>query len=162
MSLRIFRGSEAQAQKTPAEGAILGWSAVLMLVVLLLALRVAPRPVRPLLLKIARTWVSGLVCFFAGVHRGASFYAPDGPLLSDPIIFLSMHFTGLSLTIAPEKTAWRVAPFAMLATLASDLFLAKRNRLPHFFLRLRPIQLLAASSLIALIGREAEYRNDQS
>ncbi|KON62931.1 hypothetical protein KOEU_35810 [Komagataeibacter europaeus] len=70
-----------------------------------------------------------------------------GPQLSDPVIFLTMHFMGLGIMILPPQAAWR------LATLGGDLYLARGHRLPRFFLRLRPLQLMVASGLIALLGQ---------
>lgn len=156
MTPRIYTGKEAEAARTPLEGALLGWSAILMLGIFLIAIRIAPKSVQAPILRIAQIWVAGLFCFFAGVHRGASFYAPEGPRLSDPLIFLSMHFGGLSLAFLPSRNAWRIAPAGMLLTLAGDTFLAREDRLPQFFLRLRPLQLLVATALIKLLGSKAQ------
>ncbi|MBE7730202.1 hypothetical protein [Komagataeibacter sp. FXV3] len=153
MTLRIHDGCEATATRTPLEGGLLGWAAVSMLGMCLLGVRLVPRPLAPLVLRFARIWVAGLFCFFGGVHRGASFYNPRGPQLSDPVIFLAMHFMGLGIMILPPQAAWRLAAPGMLATLGSDLYLARGHRLPRFFLRLRPLQLMVASGLIALLGQ---------
>ena len=129
------------------------WAAVSMMGMFLLGVRLVPRPLAPLVLRFARMWVAGLFCFFGGVHRGTSFYNPRGPQLSDPVIFLAMHFMGLGIMILPPQAAWRLAAPGMLATLGSDLYLARGHRLPRFFLRLRPLQLMVASGLIALMGQ---------
>lgn len=155
MTPRLYKGEEAQADHTPLEGGVLGWLAILMLAVLLVATRCTTGNPRSLIFRIARIWVAGLFCFFAGVHRGASFYTPEGPRLSDPLIFLTMHFGGLSLALLPAGTAWRLAPAGMLLTLGGDLFLARQNRLPRFFLRLRPLQLVVATLLISRLGAAA-------
>ncbi|OUJ03401.1 hypothetical protein [Acetobacter cibinongensis] len=152
MTPRLYKGEEAQAEHTPLEGGILGWLAILMLAVFLVAARLTSRNTQSLIFRIARIWVAGLFCFFAGVHRGASFYSPEGPRLSDPLIFLTMHFGGLSLALVPSRTAWRLTPAGMLLTLGGDLFLAQQNRLPRFFLRLRPLQLIVATLLISRLG----------
>ncbi|GBQ51020.1 hypothetical protein ACM0P6_04220 [Komagataeibacter sucrofermentans] len=153
MTVRIHDGCEATATRTPLEGGLLGWAAVLMLGVCLVGVRMVPRPLVPFVLRFARMWVAGLFCFFGGVHRGASFYNPRGPQLSDPVIFLAMHFMGLGIMILSPQAAWRLATPGMLATLGGDLYLARGHRLPRFFLRLRPLQLMVASGLIALLGQ---------
>ncbi|AQS90424.1 hypothetical protein A0U94_05000 [Gluconobacter albidus] len=155
MTPRIYHDEEAQADHVPLEGGLLGWLAILMLAVLLLCSRLTSGKIRSFVFRLARIWVAGLFCFFAGVHRGASFYNPEGPRLSDPLIFLSMHFGGLGLALLPSRTAWRIAPAGMLLTLGGDIFLARQDRLPRFFLRLRPLQLLVATALIALLGAAA-------
>lgn len=128
--------------------------AVLILAVflILILILIAPKSIQPFLLKSARAWTAGLFCFFAGIHRGASFYAPEGPPLSDLLIFLSLHFGGLGLALLPPRMAWRIAPACMLLTLAGDVFLARQGRLPRFFLRFRALQLLTATTLIVLLG----------
>ncbi|WP_308720996.1 hypothetical protein [Komagataeibacter xylinus] len=162
MTVRIHDGCEATATRTPLEDGLLGWAAVAMLGVCLIGVRMVPRPLAPLVLSFARMWVAGLFCFFGGVHRGASFYNPRGPQLSDPIIFLAMHFMGLGIMILPPQAAWRLAAPGMLATLGGDLYLARRNRLPRFFLRLRPLQLMVASGLIALLGQIKPEHDDRA
>ncbi|GBR48181.1 hypothetical protein [Gluconobacter roseus] len=156
MTVRIHDGMEADARRTPLEGGVLGWAAVAMLGVCLIALHVLPRTCRPFLQRFVRIWTAGLFCFFAGVHRGASFYNPKGPQLSDPVIFLIMHFFGLGVAMSPPRLSGRLAMAGTLATLAGDVHLARQDRLPRFFVRLRPAQLLTAFILIALLARTTE------
>ena len=159
MTVRPYDGQEANAARTPLEGGLLGWAAVLVLGACVVCVRVGPRPLAPVVLRFARLWIGGLLCFFGGVHRGASFYNPKGPQLSDPSVFLAMHFLGLGIVALPPRTAWRLAAPGMLATLASDLYLARAGRLPRFFLRLRPLQLLVAACLAGLLGSAARARS---
>lgn len=151
MTIRIHKGIEAEASRTPVEGGALGWAAVVMLAVCLIGRRVLPSSCAPVIERFARVWTGGLFCFFAGVHRGASFYNPKGPQVSDPVIFLAMHFLGLSTFLFSSRLSWRLATAGMLATLAGDVHLARQNRLPHFFLRLRPMQLLVATVFLILL-----------
>ncbi|EHH68924.1 hypothetical protein GMO_02310 [Gluconobacter morbifer G707] len=126
-----------------------------MLAVCWIVLKIAPVSTRPLIRRFIRVWTGALFCFFGGVHRGASFYNPRSPQLSDPVIFLCLHFFGLSMIMAPDHVFKRYAPAGMLATLAGELYLAKQRRLPPFFLRLRPLQLLAAYGLLILATKDS-------
>ncbi|WP_408873422.1 hypothetical protein [Gluconobacter roseus] len=156
MTVRIHDGMEADAARTPLEGGLLGWAAIAMLGVCLIALRILPKTLTPYVRRFVQIWTGALFCFFAGVHRGASFYNPKGPQLSDPVIFLAMHFFGLGVAISPPRLSGQLAMAGTLATLAGDVHLARQNRLPRFFIRLRPPQLLIAFVLIALFARTAE------
>ncbi|MBS1102849.1 hypothetical protein JK202_07420 [Gluconobacter sp. Dm-62] len=158
MIVRLHDGMEADAKRTPLEGGLLGWAAILMLGVCLIALRVLPKACTPFLKRFVQVWTAALFCFFAGVHRGASFYNPRGPQLSDPIIFLAMHFMGLGILLSPPRISGRLSMAATLATLAGDTYLAQQNRLPHFFVRLRPLQLLTAFVLISFLSQDSENK----
>lgn len=83
MAVRVYHGQESDAHQTPAEGFLLGWSAVLVLFLCLIGICFLPRRTATVLRRFALLWAATLLCFFGGVHRGASFYNREGPILSE-------------------------------------------------------------------------------
>ncbi|GBR51036.1 hypothetical protein AA106555_0417 [Neokomagataea thailandica NBRC 106555] len=151
MVIRIHDGEEASATRTPLEGGILGWAAVAMLGVCLVVIRVVPSNRASQVRRFAQIWAGGLFCFFAGVHRGASFYDAKGPQLSDPFIFLATHALGLGAILSSSNISWRALQVGALLNMAGDVRLARQGRLPRFLVRLRPAQLSTAFVLLILL-----------
>lgn len=153
MAVRVYHGQESDAHQTPAEGFLLGWSAVLVLFLCLIGICFLPRRTATVLRRFALLWAATLLCFFGGVHRGASFYNREGPILSEISAMLLLYFTGLlALALPREENSWRLLQAGYLLTLIADVSLAKKKRLPSFFARLRPPQMSAALLVISLLA----------
>jgi len=159
MPIRLYHGLEAEAPKTPIEGGTLGWSAVIVLVMCWIGLRVLPDTSKPGLRRFVRVWMAALFCFFGGVHRGDSFHDPEGPQLSDAVLFLVLHGLGLGALLSRPDVSWRIVQGGTLLNLAADVYLARRRRLPRFLLRLRPMQLTSAFIMMCLLA-PADDRQD--
>lgn len=155
MTVCLHRGCEANAQRTPLEGLVLGWLAVLLLVLCVAGIKIAPERIAQKIRRFAFVWSASLLCFFGGVHRGSSFYAKNGPTHTAIGSLLVLYFMGLvSLLMPRERGAWRLLQFGHFFSLATDLELARTGQLPRFLLRLRPAQMVVLLATLFLLPPE--------
>ena len=147
----------------PASGLLMGGAAMLPFVLLAVSIWVVPadgtaRPVHWLV-----AWGSAILAFLAGVRRGLSFRTPGGERIAQiaTVMWLFLlAFGALALAQLTSANAggqarltWSAAMALLLLGYASiallDLDAARRQEVPLFFARLRPLQMLVPVASLA-------------
>ena len=148
--------------RTPPLGVILGYGAVLPLVVGAVVAWLSGGIVGALAVNLSILWGAALLVFLAGVRRGVSFRTPAGPTRAQIGAMLWLFLTGFGamLSVAVPVTPVHVGPHVLsfsllLAGFASlmvlDPWAAERVEAPAFFRRLRPKQMAIATVAVAAL-----------
>lgn len=151
--MRTPPDTEAARRRAPAVSLLLAYAAVLPIPFgSTLAWALPPDPAS-LAARVTMIWAAAVLCFLAGVWRGLSFRQPGGVHWTQVVGSLWVF----AFAVGALEAVWSPAAVGLLlAGYASvglgDVWAARRGRVPRYFVRLRPVQmLLPFAALLALL-----------
>ena len=116
---------------------------------------IAPPSDVPWLVNVLLLWSGALLAFLAGVRRGLTFRSPDG---ETPAQIATMFYLFVIAVAALFSGPTRVAASLLMLGFTSvgilDWMAARRQEVPPYFARLRPVQmLLPVISLLVVLPK---------
>ena len=147
---RLSDGTESPQLRTPWESFILAYAAMVPLLAGTVAAWWLGGSAGSTAVALCIVWGGAVLCFLAGVRRGLSFRQDGGPTLAQIATMLWLFVLGAAALISPWPVADLVLEFLGYATMALfDPASARRNEVPQYFARLRPIQMMLPLACIA-------------
>jgi hypothetical protein len=137
-------------EHTPWLGRLLGYGAMLPLVVAAAGVWFLEPEPGALVLHLAVVWGASLLAFFAGVRRGVSFRTEGGPTRAQLAGMIWLFTLAVAALVIPASVPALVVIFAGFASLITlDAKAARTGEAPRYFRRLRPPQMTVA--LVAVV-----------
>jgi hypothetical protein len=154
---RVVNEPMDRSPAIPLLSLVFGFGPVFFLLATAIAAWLLPAPWGGWAIVAGWLWGTAILLFLAGVVRGLSFAAPDGPQPRQIVLMMMIFVLGLAALATPSAIAFPLLATGYLLVGVTDPIAAHQDLAPAHFARLRPPQMtVAVIALIALAARALE------